>query len=231
MRLRQRVLARLRNEAGMGLIELLIAMVILNVGLFAVVGVFNGATVAMARAGTLSSATAVADRQMEIYRSLTNCAIWLDTASFPTKGSGSLYEADTKSYTNTYANSGPPSYTPAPGPVTFLDKGAGGTAMGMLPWSTNSTSSALVVPWNGDIQSFCQSTVSTPSTQATQAIQTINGPDGVAYPVYTYIIIVQPTSGAAAGTFVKQVTVVVRDPRNTAKILARKTTLFNPLLG
>ena len=41
----------------------------------------------------------------------------------------------------------------------------------------------------------------------------------------------QPSSGAANGTFVKQVTVVVRDPRNNAKILARETTLFNPLLG
>ena len=33
---------RLRDESGMGLIELLIAMVILNIGLFAVVSVFSG---------------------------------------------------------------------------------------------------------------------------------------------------------------------------------------------
>jgi type II secretory pathway pseudopilin PulG len=238
MRLRIRIPARFRDETGMGLIELLIAMVILNVGLFAVVGVFNGATVAMGRAATLSAATAVADRQMEIYRSYQNCAIWLDTTTFPTKGAGSLYEADTKSYMNVYANSGSPNYTPAPTPVTFLDKAAGGTAMSMLPWSTSSTTSVAVVPWNGDIQTSCNpsgasplTATSTPTLSSTQAIQTINGPDGVLYPVYTYIILLQPSSGATVGSYVKQVTVVVRDPRNTAKILARETSLFNPLLG
>jgi len=56
---------RIREESGFGLLELLIAMVVLNVGLFAVVGVFNGATVAMGRASTISAATAVADKQME----------------------------------------------------------------------------------------------------------------------------------------------------------------------
>ena len=40
----------------MGLIELLIAMVILNIGLFAVVSVFSGATMAMGRAATVSAA-------------------------------------------------------------------------------------------------------------------------------------------------------------------------------
>lgn len=37
----------------------------------------------------------------------------------------------------------------------------------------------------------------------------------------------QPSGAAESGTYVKQVTIVVRDPRNTAKILARQTSLFD----
>ncbi|MGZ8715617.1 MAG: type IV pilus modification PilV family protein [Gaiellaceae bacterium] len=218
---------RIRDESGMGLLELLIAMVVLNVGLFAVVGVFNGATVAMGRAATISSATAVADKQMEIYRSLQDCAIWLDPASFPTKGSGSAYEADTKSYTDVYAV---PSV-----PVSFFDKSVSVNSQGMLPWATSSTSSALVVPWNGDIETSCTPTAGvTPPASATQAIQNVPGPDGVSYSVYTYVILAQPADtvgGTYTGTYVKQVTIVVRDPRNSARILAREISLFNPILG
>jgi type II secretory pathway pseudopilin PulG len=213
---------RLRDESGMGLIELLVAMVVLNIGLLAVVGVFSGATTAMARAGTLSSATAVADKQMEIYRSLKDCAVWLDPASFPTKGAGSAYEADTKSYTNAYA-------TPATA-VTFLDKTLNPTNMGMAPWATNATTTTAIAAWTGDIPSSCTPSVTTPPFAATQAIQTVAGPDGATYPVWTYIILTQPTGSGYTGTYVKQVTVVVRDPRNSAKILARQTSLFDPAM-
>jgi type II secretory pathway pseudopilin PulG len=246
----------------MGLIELLIAMVILNVGLFAVVGVFNGATVAMSRAATISAATAVADKQIEIYRSLSNCAIWLDadpadtvggaagmtaataTNTFPVKGSGSLYEADTSSYTNSFATSGPPNYTPAPAPVTFFDKSAGPNGMGILPWATSATTTAVspsvppsctpsAPPPPGTVLTGAQlSDTSTPPWPAIRAVQQIAGPDGVKYWVYTYIIIVQANYGATLdGAFMKQVTVVVRDPVNQAKVLARQTSLFDPLMG
>ena len=247
----------------MGLIELLIAMVILNVGLFAVVGVFNGATVAMGRAATVSAASAVADKQIEIYRSLTNCAIWLDadpadtvggtagmtaataTNTFPVKGSGSLYEADTSSYTNSFATSGSPNYTPAPAPVTFFDKSAGPNGMGILPWATSATTAAVTPsvppsctpsgppnPPNAALPGNALSDTSTPPWPAIRAVQQIAGPDGVKYWVYTYIIIVQANYGATLdGAFMKQVTVVVRDPVNQAKVLARQTSLFDPLMG
>jgi type II secretory pathway pseudopilin PulG len=241
----------------MGLIELLIAMVILNVGLFAVVGVFNGATVAMSRAATISAATAVADKQIEIYRSLSNCAIWLDadpadtpagtmganaTNTFPVKGSGSLYEADTSSYTNSFATTGSPNYTPAPAAVTFFDKSAGANGMGILPWATSATTAAVtpnVAPSctpsglpNQVLAGSQLSDTSTPPWPAIRAVQQIAGPDGVKYWVYTYIIILQANYGATLdGAFMKQVTVVVRDPVNQAKVLARQTSLFDPLMG
>jgi type II secretory pathway pseudopilin PulG len=232
----RRVVIRLRDESGMGLIELLIAMVVLNVGLFAVVSVFSSATTAMGRAATISSATAVADKQMEIYRSLKNCAIWLDantspvnTTTFPAINSGSAYQADVKSYTDLYAS--------PIAPVAFFDKSLSDPAMGTLPWATNKTTQVLVVPWNSTIPTFCNpsglppaslTASTTPPLTATKAVQTIAGPDGVQYPVYTYIILTQPSSGAAySGSWVKQVTIVVRDPRNTARILARQTSLFD----
>lgn len=42
---------RLRQEAGFGLLELLMAMTILNIGILAVVGAFNSGAVALRRAG------------------------------------------------------------------------------------------------------------------------------------------------------------------------------------
>ncbi|HEY8705781.1 MAG TPA: type II secretion system protein [Gaiellaceae bacterium] len=235
---------RIREESGFGLLELLIAMVVLNVGLFAVVGVFNGATVAMGRASTISAATAVADKQMEIYRSLQNCAIWLDPSSFPTINSGSPYQADTSSYMNVYAfNPGPPlpiNFTPAP--VPFFDNSQNDpTFRGTQPWATSATSSVLYTQWSGDIPTSCTPTPGvTPPTPATLAIQNIKGPNGLSYLVYTYIVLIQSRSkpnilvgqaGYFQGAYAKQLTVVVRDPRTPAKILARETSLFDPLNG
>jgi len=94
-----RLVARLRDQSGFGMLELLIAMVILNIGVFALVGVFNASTVAIRRAGDMSAATAVADKQMELYRSLQNCAIWLDQWLMP--ASGSQYALNMRSFNGT----------------------------------------------------------------------------------------------------------------------------------
>jgi len=69
------------NEAGFGLIELLIAMVVLNVGLLAIVAAFGSGAVAINRAGKIATAGALADAQMEQYRLLTYDAIGLDTGA------------------------------------------------------------------------------------------------------------------------------------------------------
>ena len=69
------------NEAGFGLIELLIAMVVLNVGLLAIVAAFASGAVSINRAGKVATAGALADAQMEQYRLLTYDAIGLDTSA------------------------------------------------------------------------------------------------------------------------------------------------------
>jgi len=195
---------RLRDESGFGMLELLIALVVLNVGLFALIGAFNAASVAVGRAGNVSSATAVADKQMEMYRALRNCAIYLDPTTFPVKNSGSLYQSDTAAYNN----------------VAFFDKSQSASAQALMPWSTTATDATANAPWNNSIPTACPT-----SPGVTNAIQTgVFGPDRHKFDVYTYMILIQP----AGGYYVKQVTIVVRDSASS-KILARETSLFDSL--
>jgi type II secretory pathway pseudopilin PulG len=65
------------SEDGFGLVELLMAMVIMNIALLALVSVFSSATIGVARAGRVGTAGAIADRQMEQYRAMTYGSIGL----------------------------------------------------------------------------------------------------------------------------------------------------------
>src|SRR2546421_12360085 len=78
------VRVRLRSERGFGLIELLMAMVMLNIGLLAIVAAFNSGTVALNRASKISTASALADSQMELYRAITYNSIGLDSTALGT---------------------------------------------------------------------------------------------------------------------------------------------------
>jgi Tfp pilus assembly protein PilV len=75
------VRARLRAQDGFGLIELLMAMVMLNIGILAIVAAFNSSMFALNRASRISTASALADSQMELYRALTYSAIALDSTA------------------------------------------------------------------------------------------------------------------------------------------------------
>jgi type II secretory pathway pseudopilin PulG len=75
------VRVRLRSERGFGLIELLMAMVMLNIGILAIVAAFNSGMFALNRASKISTASALADSQMELYRAITYTAIGLDSTS------------------------------------------------------------------------------------------------------------------------------------------------------
>ena len=74
---------RLRSEGGFGLIELLMAMVMLNVGILAIVASYNAGIVSLNRSSRLSTASTLADAQMELYRALTWSAIALDPSTIP----------------------------------------------------------------------------------------------------------------------------------------------------
>jgi Tfp pilus assembly protein PilV len=75
---------RLRSEEGFGLIELLMAMVMLNIGILAIVAAFNSGAIALNRASRTSTAAALADQQMELYRALAYTSIALDTTAVGT---------------------------------------------------------------------------------------------------------------------------------------------------
>jgi prepilin-type N-terminal cleavage/methylation domain-containing protein len=60
----------LSNESGFGLIELLIAMMIMAIGISAIVAGFSSGIIALDRASRTSTAGTLADRQMEAYRAL-----------------------------------------------------------------------------------------------------------------------------------------------------------------
>jgi Tfp pilus assembly protein PilV len=60
--------AKLRNEDGIGLVEMLIALLVLNIGIFATLAAFTSGALALRRASHTSTAAAIADKQMEAYR-------------------------------------------------------------------------------------------------------------------------------------------------------------------
>ena len=77
----KRILRRLRSQGGFSLVELLMAMTMLNVGILAIVAAFSSATVGIKRASRIGTATALADGQMELYRGMLYNSIALDATS------------------------------------------------------------------------------------------------------------------------------------------------------
>jgi type II secretory pathway pseudopilin PulG len=81
-----------RAEEGFGLIELLIAMVILNVGLLAIIASFQAGILTLSRAGKITTAAVLGDQQMELYRGISYASIRLAPATIP---AGAPYTTDT----------------------------------------------------------------------------------------------------------------------------------------
>ncbi len=91
---------RAREESGFGLLELLMAMVMLNVGILAIVAAFSSGNAALARASRVSTAAALADKQMESYRGLIYDNIVFTTSEWNGAIADSSYTADRVYTTN-----------------------------------------------------------------------------------------------------------------------------------
>jgi Tfp pilus assembly protein PilV len=63
--------AKLREQTGLGLIELLISLLILNLGIFATMGAFTSGAVAIRNASRISTASALADKNLEAFRDMS----------------------------------------------------------------------------------------------------------------------------------------------------------------
>jgi Tfp pilus assembly protein PilV len=91
---------RARDESGFGMLELLMAMVLLNVGILAIVAAFSSGNSSLARANRISTAGAVANKQMEAYRGLKYGNIVFMTAEWNSAIADSVYTGDTVYQTN-----------------------------------------------------------------------------------------------------------------------------------
>jgi type II secretory pathway pseudopilin PulG len=213
---------RLADERGFGLIELVFAMLLLNVAILALVGAFQSGAVAIGRAGATSNGTFVADKVMEVYRDLRNCGIYLhggtgsDVSGLPdgvpnsTSSSYGIYHRDVNAYSaSAYYNTATPSLTPL--------------------WVTENTSGSGYTPIPAS-SSGCLPTnlVSSTGIDPTKSVQLVTGPDGQKYTVLAYILATKPTGSGWTAGYVKRVTVDVLDPRDTARTLARESSIFDP---
>jgi len=85
---------RPRREEGFTLVELLMAMVVLSVAVLALVAAYSSGFVALNRATRVSSATLLADSQMERFRALQYGAIQLNTSCGASCTEDATYTAD-----------------------------------------------------------------------------------------------------------------------------------------
>jgi hypothetical protein len=87
--------ARLRNEDGFLLVELIAATVIITVALLALLGAYDQAWFSLHSGAKNSSAGIIANNQLELYASLSYSSIGLDATTLTsTKASDSNYSTD-----------------------------------------------------------------------------------------------------------------------------------------
>jgi type II secretory pathway pseudopilin PulG len=87
-------MTRLRSQEGFGLVELMVSMTMLNIGLLAIVAAFQSGALALKNAGEVSTASVLADKQMELYRALKYTEIALDTNAVQTANGETAYQCD-----------------------------------------------------------------------------------------------------------------------------------------
>jgi Tfp pilus assembly protein PilV len=200
---------KFQSEAGFGLIELLISMVILQVALFALISVFSSSAVALGRAGSWTTASVLADARMELFRSMPYDAIGLDTAAAPTTGA---YVADTgvcpSGQTPVCANTGPVS----------------NSATVQSIWSCTAATDSL--PAVMSVSLHFSANGASPCL-AHRSVVGATSPDGKPYDIDTYVSWGVARAGQRP---TKQVFVVVRKSGSTIQ-LAKLATSFDCSTG
>ena len=99
---RSNLAARLREETGLGLIELLISLLVLNLGIFATMGAFTAGAVAIRNASRVSTASALADKNIEAFRdmSYSNASFAVGTTTANQTGADGLTYSVTTAITS-----------------------------------------------------------------------------------------------------------------------------------
>lgn len=95
------------------MLELLMAMVMLNIGILAIVAAFSAGNSALARANRISTAGALANKQMEMYRGMKYDSIAFQTSEWNAAIADSTYTADTVYVQNMQAPVTPKALVPS----------------------------------------------------------------------------------------------------------------------
>jgi prepilin-type N-terminal cleavage/methylation domain-containing protein len=218
-----RVLRRLRQDEGFGLVELMIAMLILTVGLLALLSAFVSGATTLRRASRTATASTLADTQMELYRGLTYAVIALDPSTIPATSPYTTDSAYTASQV-TATCSGTIASSPQCNASRVLTTGRG-SPEGVVTAPVGSLYSRI----DGSGSTAVYRKDSGSGNTGWTAIGGSNpDPDHGAYRIDTYVRSYTPTSGRA----VKLVTIVVRDVNKlSGRALARISSSFDQSTG
>jgi Tfp pilus assembly protein PilV len=245
-------------EHGFGMIELLAAMTVMLIGIFATFAVFQAGIVQLRRASTVTTAAAVADAEMEKYRAIRYDSIGLANsevaAADATYKGDSAFKSDTAPATTLSAAitasqltipvasaSGFPSSSPYLVQVdSELMLVSGGT--GTTTWTIRDVSERGYLGTTAAAHSAGAAIVQIQRVNATQCgsspctnsvpTKTVSGADGRGYRVDTYVTWKQITgSGTTTGRLVKLVTVVVRSNSSPYRQWARLSSAFDLSTG
>lgn len=112
--IRRRLRALLRSESGLGLVELLAAMMVLSIAIAAQLTVFSASFMSLQRAGRKGTALTLADKQMETYRTVHYSCVYLASgAGDSTYTSDAAYSATQVTGSTCSPNTAPPTASTA----------------------------------------------------------------------------------------------------------------------
>jgi Tfp pilus assembly protein PilV len=104
--------SRIKNEQGFGMVELVMAMVMLNVGILSIVAAFASGNTALARASRVATGGALADKQMEVFRGIAYTNIVQQTSEWNAAIADSSWTADTVYQQNMLSPASPKALVP-----------------------------------------------------------------------------------------------------------------------
>jgi Tfp pilus assembly protein PilE len=88
------MLKRLRDEHGMGIVELVVAMVVITVAILALMASYDEAFFSLHSSARKTAAASLAETQLELYGALPYASIGLSSSLLTTANSDTVYSAD-----------------------------------------------------------------------------------------------------------------------------------------
>jgi len=213
---RLRLLRKLRHDEGFGLVELMIAMLILTVGLLALLSAFVSGSTTLRRASRTATASTLADTQMELFRGLTYGAISFDSSQV-TGNTDNIYKCDA-ALGGTAPCPPPPSISTCSGSTCADGTVPGKTCSGNPLPAECQTSRQVTGPDHGVYRIDTYIAYCTPPRTSSSPPPCRPPDDG--------------SGSATAGRRFKLVTIAVRDATNlNGRALARITSAFDESTG